>query len=164
MNCPSHNVETSLACARCGRPICPRCMVQTPVGARCPDCARVHKVPTYNVSAVYYLRAAGAALGTAIAYGILWGLMLDLTSSFYMNLLLGPGAGYIISEAVSMSVNRKRGIGLAVVAGVFIALSYLVGVFSPLGQFTATSGIIIFRIVDLVAIGLGIFIAVNRLR
>jgi membrane associated rhomboid family serine protease len=31
--------ETGVACANCGRPICPECMTQTPVGIRCPDCS-----------------------------------------------------------------------------------------------------------------------------
>src|SRR6266542_1681265 len=31
---------TNVACSNCGRPICPDCMTVTPVGMRCPDCAR----------------------------------------------------------------------------------------------------------------------------
>jgi membrane associated rhomboid family serine protease len=30
--------ETGVRCQRCGRPICPECMVSTPVGVRCPEC------------------------------------------------------------------------------------------------------------------------------
>lgn len=32
--------ETKVACSNCGKPICPDCMTSTPVGMRCPDCAR----------------------------------------------------------------------------------------------------------------------------
>ncbi|NLT04679.1 MAG: rhomboid family intramembrane serine protease [Solirubrobacterales bacterium] len=32
--------ETGVSCSNCGRPICPDCMTATPVGMRCPDCAR----------------------------------------------------------------------------------------------------------------------------
>jgi membrane associated rhomboid family serine protease len=32
--------ETGVACSNCERPICPDCMTPTPVGMRCPDCAR----------------------------------------------------------------------------------------------------------------------------
>jgi membrane associated rhomboid family serine protease len=32
--------ETSVSCSNCGRPICPDCMTPTPVGMRCPECAR----------------------------------------------------------------------------------------------------------------------------
>jgi membrane associated rhomboid family serine protease len=31
--------ETGVSCSNCGRPICPDCMRQTPVGIRCPECA-----------------------------------------------------------------------------------------------------------------------------
>src|SRR5579883_3395955 len=32
--------ETGVACSSCGRPICPDCMTTTPVGMRCPECAK----------------------------------------------------------------------------------------------------------------------------
>lgn len=32
--------ETGVSCSSCGRPICPDCMTSTPVGMRCPECAR----------------------------------------------------------------------------------------------------------------------------
>jgi len=32
--------ETGVSCSSCGRPICPDCMTPTPVGMRCPQCAR----------------------------------------------------------------------------------------------------------------------------
>jgi membrane associated rhomboid family serine protease len=34
------NRETGVHCSNCGRPICPDCMTSTPVGMRCPECAR----------------------------------------------------------------------------------------------------------------------------
>ena len=41
--------ETNVGCSNCGRPICPDCMTSTPVGMRCPECARertkVHRAP-----------------------------------------------------------------------------------------------------------------------
>jgi membrane associated rhomboid family serine protease len=41
--------ETNVSCSNCGRPICPDCMTSTPVGMRCPECARqrtrVHRAP-----------------------------------------------------------------------------------------------------------------------
>ncbi|HMC07463.1 MAG TPA: rhomboid family intramembrane serine protease [Solirubrobacterales bacterium] len=32
--------ETNVRCSNCERPICPDCMTVTPVGMRCPECAR----------------------------------------------------------------------------------------------------------------------------
>jgi membrane associated rhomboid family serine protease len=34
------NRETGVSCSNCSRPICPECMTSTPVGMRCPECAR----------------------------------------------------------------------------------------------------------------------------
>ena len=161
MKCAYHpEVETNLKCGKCGKPICPRCMVQTPVGARCPDCARLYKLPTYRVSAQYYLKAIGTGLGMAVVCGFLWGLIASQIPFIYLNLLLAPSAGYAIGEVTSLAVNRKRGIVLAVVAGIALVISYLVailvGIFLPWG--------LRFGLFDLLAIALGIFIAVNRLR
>ena len=32
--------ETGVSCSNCERPICPDCMTSTPVGMRCPECAK----------------------------------------------------------------------------------------------------------------------------
>ena len=32
--------ETGVSCSNCGNPICPDCMTPTPVGMRCPECAK----------------------------------------------------------------------------------------------------------------------------
>ena len=51
--CANHSsVETLLRCSKCGKPICTRCIVQTPVGARCRECANVQRLPIYQVGAV----------------------------------------------------------------------------------------------------------------
>ena len=161
MRCATHpEIETNLSCGKCGKPICPKCLVQTPVGARCPDCAKLYKLPTYRVSSKYYLRAIGTALGMAIVSGVVWGVIESLIPFFFLNLLLGAGVGYAIGEVVSLSVNRKRGKGLASVAGIAVAVSYLVNIFLigglPFGLFSI--------VLDLIAMGLGVFIAVTRLR
>ena len=159
MRCAYHpNVETNLRCGKCGKPICPKCMVQTPVGARCPDCAKLYKLPTYRVSAKYYLRAAGTALGMAIVCGIAWGIVMGFLP-FYLNLLLAAGAGYAIGEVVSLSVNRKRGTGLAVVGGIAVAISYFITF--PFGGFPFSLFNVLYH---LLALALGIFVAVTRLR
>ncbi len=161
MKCAAHpKVETNLGCGKCGKPICPRCLVQTPVGARCPDCANLDKLPTYRVSTKYYLRAIGAGLGMAAVCGAAWGAIDWVIPFFSLNLLLAPAAGYAIGEVVSLAVNRKRGRGLAVVGSIAVVLSYLVVLLFfgrlPLGLFSI--------IYHLVALALGIYVAVTRLR
>jgi hypothetical protein len=170
MKCAYHpNVETNLRCGKCDKPICPKCMVQTPVGARCPDCAGLDKLPTFRVSTRYYLIAAGTALGMAIACGAAWGLIEWLVPVFSLNILLAPAAGYAIGEVTSLAVNRKRGTGLAVVGGIAAAVSYI---FSLLAisllagiAFHQALPVSIFSVIyHIIAVGLGIFLAVTRLR
>lgn len=164
VRCARHpDVETTLRCGKCGTPICPRCMVQTPVGARCPDCAKLYRLPTFRISGAYYLRASGAALGMAIATGLLWGVIDRFLLSYFFgifSLILAAGVGYAIGEVVSISVNRKRGPWLAVIGGISMLIAYLVNIFTigipPSGPLS-----IIF---DIIGIGIGVYMAVNRLR
>ncbi len=157
MKCATHSdVETNLRCGKCGKLICPKCMVQTPVGARCPYCAQLYKLTNYRVSTQYYLRAIGTALGMAVVTGLVWGVVGGFVRFFLLSLALAAGAGYVIGEVISLSVNRKRGKGLATIAGVAVVISYLVSILFPWGFG--------FRLFDLLALALGIYVAATRLR
>jgi hypothetical protein len=170
MKCATHpEVETNLRCGKCGKLICPKCMVQTPVGARCPDCAKLYRLPTYCVYTKHYLIAMGTGLGMAIACGAIWGLIDRAVSFLYLSLLLAPAVGYVIGEVVSLSVNRKRGTGLASIGGVAVVIGYIFSLWS--GSFLL--GIpfhwvfnfgLVSIIINLLAIALGIYVAVTRLR
>src|ERR1700760_755013 len=60
------NRETGVSCSSCGRPICPDCMTPTPVGMRCPECARDRtKVKTVRGN------RPGIAAGTPIVTQVL---------------------------------------------------------------------------------------------
>ena len=99
----------------------------------------------------------------AAVCGIVWGVVMGLVPFFYLNFLLAPGIGYAIGEVISLSVNRKRGTSLAVVAGIAVAISFLISFLSPWGLSFFPANIL--RLVlNLVALALGIFIAVTRLR
>jgi membrane associated rhomboid family serine protease len=45
------NRETGVSCSNCGNPICPDCMTATPVGMRCPDCAK-QRTPTRTLQSL----------------------------------------------------------------------------------------------------------------
>jgi len=105
----------------------------------------------------------------ALVCGIVWGVLEWVIPIFSFNLLWAPGAGYTIGEVVGLSVNRKRGKGLATIAGIAVPISYLVSLwfvsflfgipFSPVLPFG------LFNILyNLLALALGIWVAVTRLR
>jgi hypothetical protein len=159
--CATHpEVETTLRCGKCGKPICPKCLVQTPVGARCRDCAGLYKLPTYRVSPVYYLRAAGAALGTGAALGAAWGFLGKFFATGFFSLLIAAGIGWVIGEVTGLATNRKRGLWLAVIGGIAVVVCYGVYFFISGQQFGVGIGLAI----DIAAIVIGIVSAVSRLR
>ncbi|MFQ5925708.1 MAG: hypothetical protein ACE5IE_06910 [Dehalococcoidia bacterium] len=155
MKCATHpEVETTLSCGRCGRPICPKCMVQTPVGARCLDCAKLKRLPTFEVSSRQYLIASGVGVGVAVVAGFAWALLFGLFPFILFYVLLAAGVGFAIGELISLSVNRKRGLRLQVIGGMSVVLSSVIGSLF-LGFFS------LYLLIGLV---LGIIVAVIRLR
>lgn len=164
MRCAAHpGVETGLRCSKCDKPICPRCMVDSPVGARCPDCARVHRLPTFQVSAKYMMRATGSGLMIAVVGGVIWGVASSILPFFLLNLLLAAGVGYAIGEVISISVNRKRGTRLATIAAFAVVLSYLVSVLPPWGSLFSLFSLMSL-VFGLIYIAVAIFVATGRLR
>jgi hypothetical protein len=131
-------------------------MVQTPVGFRCPTCAKLNRVPTYRLSGKYYLRAVGAAIGLAIATGLLWGLIRYVPFVGFFNFIIGGAVGYAVGEGISLATNRKAGTVLAVIGGLTVVIAYCISAFTLFGM--------IFSPYDLIAVIIGIVVAVARLR
>jgi hypothetical protein len=159
--CATHpDVETHLRCGKCGKAICPQCMVQTPVGSRCRECAKMYKLPTYRVSPAYYLRATGAALVTAAVLGLAWGFITSFISFIVLNLLIFAAVGWVIGEVTGLSVNRKRGIWLAVIGGAAVVVCYVVNIFT----FGHVPGLGLSLVIDIAGLIIGISTAVSLLR
>lgn len=107
--CSYHpDVETRLRCSRCGKPICPRCAVRTPVGLRCPDCAGTR--PSIAANPAGTARAAAAGLVVAIVVAIAWGF--SPAWGFYWALALGFG----VVETMARLLRGRTGIDLQVIA------------------------------------------------
>ena len=161
--CARHpRVETVLRCGRCDTPICPRCLVQTPVGARCRDCANVRTLPTFNITPVFFARAQTAALVSGLVVGAIWAFLIPGFLGLFAVIFIGLGIGWAVSESISLATNRKRGLGLQISAVMGVALAFVVHEFLSPGTFIpgtfATSDL------DLVATGIGAFFAASRLK
>jgi membrane associated rhomboid family serine protease len=67
--------ETGVRCSNCERPICPDCMTSTPVGMRCPECARqstkvrTMRTITDDPSLTYFLIALNVLVGLGSLLG-----------------------------------------------------------------------------------------------
>jgi hypothetical protein len=123
--CATHpKVETYLRCGRCETPICPRCLVMTPVGARCKNCARLRKLPTFQVRPLDFLRGALGGLGAAALGSIVMAMFPRLG---FFALLLTLALGYVVGEATTLAANRKRGTPLAIAAALAVPLGLVLG-------------------------------------
>jgi hypothetical protein len=105
MYCVNHpNVETYLRCNKCGRPVCTKCVVQTPVGYRCRDCVNAQQKVFYaDFRPVHYLVAAAVALPLSLVAGWI------VPSLGWYAIILGPLAGGGIAEAARWAIRRRRG-------------------------------------------------------
>jgi hypothetical protein len=162
--CATHpKVETGLACSRCGKYICPRCMIQTPVGARCNDCARVRRAPVFDVKPQQLFLAIGASILMAVGLGVAWGILfIEIRKIPFLPWLIALGAGYIIGEGISMASNRQRSTTLAWLAGIATFATFGIAGF----VFAEWAGVrfLLGGIFGLLNLGFAIYIAVTRVR
>lgn len=129
--CPRHpSVETALTCGRCATPICPQCLVHTPGGIRCPDCARMRRLPMYTLGLGHALRAAAAGIALAVPLGVVGALILPPTGrvgllGFLFALFAGTGAGTLVAEALQRASGGKRGPVIIGIAAATLVLAWV---------------------------------------
>jgi len=148
--CANHpNVQTLLRCNRCGKPICTRCAVRTPVGYRCKECVGQQRAVYYTGGTSDYV--IGGLIAAVL--GGLTGLVIALLGgAWFFGLILGPTIGIAIAEAVRWAVRRRRSQRLWLVVGVGI----LVGCIPALILFLLT-----FSMWSLLSMVLFLFLAVG---
>ncbi len=116
--------ETVLTCASCGTPICPDCMVVTPVGMKCRGCGRNANSALTKVPPHRFMLAVGVSI-----FAGLGALVLAEVRFFaiFLSAMYGYFAGGIILKAAGM----KRGRKLEIAAGVSVALGALLPKVGP---------------------------------
>ncbi len=155
-HCARHpDTPTRLLCGKCEAPVCPRCMVHSPVGVRCPQCANIRKLPTFEVTTPYMARAVAAAVIAGAVGGILVAILGPplLYRLPFLDTIAIVGLGFVVGEIVSLSVNRKRGNTLKIIAAGGTVLAYVV---------IASLGLPYLNLFHLIAGGFGIYSAVSR--
>jgi len=122
--CSYHpDVETELSCTECGKPICPKEMILTPVGYKCPEHARAAKGQYQFVKpkqlALAVVTGAVVGIGGAFLVGSIG------FGGFFIGIIWGS----LVSEAVRRASGGHRGGTVGVVAVASIAIgSLLAGV------------------------------------
>ena len=133
--CANHpQVATSLRCNKCGKPICTRCAVLTPVGYRCRECVRnqQHVFET----ALWYDYVVAAVIGIPLG-AISAALLLRL--GFFV-FFLAPVAGGVAAEIVRAAVRRRRGRYLVWTAAGAFLLGVLPFILLPLAAILLGGG------------------------
>jgi hypothetical protein len=101
--CANHpQVETSLRCNRCEKPICTRCAVLTPTGYRCKECVRGQQktfetAQWFDYPLAFTLAAVISGIGSYI-----------IPQLGFFTIFLSPVAGVIIAEVARYVVRRRR--------------------------------------------------------
>jgi hypothetical protein len=102
--CVNHpQTPTNLRCNRCGKPVCSRCIVRTPVGYRCRDCVRGQQQTFESAFWYDYVIAAVITLPLSAIAGAL------VTALSFYSIFLAPVVGGLVAEVVRWAVRRRRG-------------------------------------------------------
>ncbi len=157
--CARHpDTATGLRCTRCDKPVCPQCMVNAPVGIRCPDCGKGVSLPVYDVSRSLIARAVLASLALGVGGGfVIAFVILPLPLGIFLYAGAMAGFGYVMGGAVSWAAGGKKGRALQWIAigGVVVATLIVFAVTVLLGGTIE---------VGLLGGGLAAYVAFIRLR
>ncbi|MGH2539675.1 MAG: rhomboid family intramembrane serine protease [Actinomycetota bacterium] len=99
-------VQTGVHCTRCGRPICPECMIAAPVGHQCPNCvtearSEYRKGPGRRV-AIANARATSVTAVLLVLMGA--GYLLEVAAGGAGALFQGPNALDLIKLGASVGL------------------------------------------------------------
>ena len=121
--CAFHpNEMTFVRCGRCDKPICTRCMVDSPVGKKCRACAR-NQTHLSESSPRQVLLGFLGALAAAVPAG--W-----LAHQIPIILFAVP-YGFVVAEAAFRASRRSRSLAVQVVTGVAAVTGGLLGAMLP---------------------------------
>lgn len=122
--CARHRkTQTRLRCGRCETPICPKCTVYGPTGARCKSCVSNRGSHMYQVAPQHLV----AAIGVSLVLGIVLGFIASFVGLFAI--LYAPLAGVFMGRAISFVTKNKRGLPLALIASAGLAFGALLPIF-----------------------------------
>lgn len=174
--CPRDpEVQTILRCGRCNSLICPSCLVQSPVGSRCPSCAAIGRSPMQDSSRAQLVKAiitglVASVLGGFALYGLLGlvggsSLVEGIPRGTSIVAMIGFVAiGFFAGEAVRRVVGYKLDKRFQYTAGLSVFGAYLVSLLVVLQSPTPGNVFFLNNIVALAGMAVGIWIAMGRVR
>ncbi len=114
------NVETGVHCTRCGRAICPECMIPAPVGHQCPECVNearreFRKGPGRRIAAANIRRSASAT--TVLLLMICAMYVVEVIAGGAGALMSGPSPGKLVDLGASVALWPQNGDVVGIAAG-----------------------------------------------
>lgn len=171
--CPRDNVETNISCARCGEPICPQCLVYTPVGNKCGTCSSIGGPEMFKVDRSDLIK--GATLGGigALAMGVVAGLAVWLlwniplfegistTVWFIVIIVVNAAGAFAAGYTLRLVVGLKYSNSLRVMAALLGLAFYIAEAATVIAL---DIGPTVLNLPGLIGFGIGAYYAMNRFR
>jgi len=106
------DVETGVHCTRCGRPICPECMIAAPVGHQCPECVEearreFRKGPGKQIAVARVRTGLSVTLILLAAMGAMF--VVEVIAGGAGSLMDGPSGLKLIDLGASIGVTQTPG-------------------------------------------------------
>lgn len=173
--CPRHpKIETELRCASCGELICPKCLVQTPVGMKCRECGTSRGGRLFTLTPLQ----TATAVGVGLLAGTVAGWAVEFSLGPLLTLFLAFAYGGFAGEMIMRAAGRKRGVRMELIAGVTIVVGAFLGRFvvaallmaapgqanPPLGVLQVLYNLVAPNPIPLIALGIITASAVSRIR
>ena len=169
--CTRHKeIGTNLRCGRCGDLICPKCLIQSPVGSRCPECSKIGQPNILKASKFELFKVLIAGILLSIIGGVLLGIISRILWATPIGYQFGSILtaitlslfGVLIGEIIRRIGKYKIDRRIKVVAGLTIFGIYIIGFI--FGNLLGVYSVLFTNIVTFIGVAFGIYIAMNRLR
>lgn len=109
--CPQHpTIATQMRCNKCGKFICLKCAMRTPVGYRCRECVYQQQNVYFNAKTHDDAIVFFVSLGVALVVTPVLAFLADsfYFGAFYLAFLAGPAAGALLVQLARTAVGRRR--------------------------------------------------------
>jgi hypothetical protein len=161
--CANHpNEMTYVRCGRCDKPICVRCMVDTPVGKKCQECAQNR---THLTESTPRQVLTAFLVATLVAVPVGW-----VMHRYLAIILLAFVYGYLVAEVALRAGQRRRSLAMQVAAGLAALIGSFVGaaLVLPSGMPDETTAAFVWplalRPYALIMTAISVAVAVSRVR